>query len=230
MRAHRADDAQRRCGDPPLCVRRSQRCHRACCRRHTTMFSSRPGTKITFFGSPVTNRAIAGAASAASSASSFVTSPAHANRSAHLAVHLHGDLDQLLARPASASYAGQPESNTLSLVAELLPQLLGDVRRERRDELHQRLDLVAMRRALALPHDVHVLHHRRDRRVVARAAGCRRPPSDRLVQLAHARRGSGAPSRRRLVHRRPQPVEEAPHAGDATGRGSRRPPRTDRGT
>jgi hypothetical protein len=31
-------------------------------------------------------------------------------------------------------------------MAELLPQLLGQVRRKRRDQLNQRLDLVAVRR------------------------------------------------------------------------------------
>ena len=42
--------------------------------RQTTMFSRRPFTKITFFGSPVTNRAIDGVSRAVLSASSCVTS------------------------------------------------------------------------------------------------------------------------------------------------------------
>ena len=101
-------------------------------------------------------------------------------------------------------------------VAEPFPQLLGDVRRERRDELHERLDLVAVRRALA-----------------ARAARSCTPSSprspccscsrgdvladllDRLMQLAHRRRDPAQPSvGRRLRDRRPQAVQEAPHAGD----------------
>src|SRR5690606_15377838 len=43
-------------------------------RRYTTTLSKRPGTRMTFFGSPVMNLPIAGSAFAAASAASCVTS------------------------------------------------------------------------------------------------------------------------------------------------------------
>src|SRR6476469_6014559 len=79
----------------------------------------------------------------------------HANCAAHLALHLHGEVDELIPRELRVIPGPARVEHALG-VTELLPQLLRQVRRERRDELHERLELVAMRRALALTDDVDV--------------------------------------------------------------------------
>ena len=73
------------------------------------MFSSRPGTKITFFGAPSRKRAIPASACASAIAGLLRDVARRADLAAHLAVHLHRDLDLVHGRErgvvASASRA-----------------------------------------------------------------------------------------------------------------------------
>ena len=105
----------------------------------TTRLSSRFGTKITFRGVPVTNLAIAGSAIAASSDHGLRRRP-RAPARCRASCRSPARRSSPPPRSASgASNAGHPASNTLSVVTERLPEFLGDVRRERRHQLHQRL-------------------------------------------------------------------------------------------
>src|SRR5205823_3249921 len=98
--------------------------------------------------------------------------------------------------------------------ASLLPELLGDVRRERSDECDQGQHFVAMRGPLAFAHDVDILHHRRDRGVVAETRNVLADFTNRLVQLAHHAVIRRAFARHRL-HRCEETVKETSRAGDA---------------
>ena len=71
-----------------------------------------------------------------------------------------------------------------------------------------------MCRALSRAHDVHVLHHRRDRGVVLQPRHVVAHFLDRLVKLAQ-HGGIGRARAPGLEHARPEPVEKSPNAGDA---------------
>ena len=99
-------------------------------------------------------------------------------------------------------------------MTELFPAGLGHVRREWGEELQQWLHLGAVHRALAGAHRVDVFHHRRDRRVVAQCRQVVADLPDGRVQLAQ-HRGVRRTVGRAFVHRAPDAIQEAAHAGDA---------------
>ena len=181
---------------------------------HTTTFSSLPGTKITFFGVPVTNFATSGSASAARQASSWRRRFATLHRAAHLAVHLHGQLvivfrgeRRVVRRPARVEHAASR--------GRAVPQLLGDVRRER-----------APRAARAASLRASAARARRRAACSCTPSSPRSPCCSSAAAMSSPTFGSSgaacaSPPRRARRRRRasvaptPEPVEEAPHAGDA---------------
>ena len=102
------------------------------------------------------------------------------------------------------------------LAPELAPQLLGDVRRERREQLHQDFQALAQRGGVAAPigRRVRQLHQRGDRRIELEPLELLGDPEDRLVrasaQLVHGpvRLGAGDLRQARL-DQSPDAAEEA---------------------
>ena len=106
----------------------------------TTMLTSLPLTTTTFFTVlPSRYFATCGSASASFCSSSSEVPAGTVSRDADLAVHLHRHDDLLGARDRFV--VGRPAGrNHAAGMPEPLPELLGHVRRERRDHQDQRLD------------------------------------------------------------------------------------------
>ena len=124
---------------------------------------------------------------------------------------------------SDSSASGQAAWGERLAVAELVPQLLGDVRRERCEQERERLGGRARERVAAL-RDVAREHHQlRDRGVEAHAVEVLRDAVDGLGDEPLLVLAAVAVAQRLKVavvvdDEAPGPVEEAAHAADAVGR------------
>src|SRR2546426_302914 len=123
-----------------------------------------------------------------------------------LAVHLDGDFD-ITSRGEVLVVGGPPSPEDRALVTQDRPQLFRDMRGVGRQHDYERRDQLPAPRSL-LPQLVHVLHHRRDRRVVLQRFGIGTHLTDRAMQLLRNGVRRPPPPPPPL----PPPVPSSPHA------------------
>ena len=106
----------------------------------------------------------------------------HRDLAADFAVDLHRNLDHIGVQVLRIGL-GPPLVGERLLMAQALPELLGDVRREGREQQHERLGDAA-RHARPLVRRVDELHERGDRRIEAQRLEVLGHLRDRLMQHA----------------------------------------------